>query len=442
MKKPMIFLLAAILSLGLAGCNFFSTTSHTDVTIPLTTTTGLSTSYSGTTTTATLSVDMDEVLSLLYERIYADIYDDVRAQVIADLSEERFQQIYDQVLAEIDQKIADGEITVSAETIADQILSVAVNSSLAVIGVSNLDASGDVQSIGSGIIYKHVGSTYYVVTNNHVVEDGSSFEIQLADETTFSAILKGTDSLVDIAVLTFSTDQTLPVATLGDSDSVTKGTVVLAVGHPSGYEFFDSVTMGIVSGTDRYFDIDNDDVRDMFVAYIQHDASINAGNSGGALFNLQGEVIGINVIKIAATEIEGMGFAIPINLAAAICEDIEIYGVSKQIPLLGIQLMDIWAVLQSSPTYFTANGITLPDGVTMGFYVTMVYSGTEAEEYTLEDYILVGDIIVQIGDVVIHDSAQYRQDFSKYHVDDVVDLIIYRNGELMTITGVVLKPKP
>lgn len=437
MKKTMMFLLAAFLAFGLAGCSFFNTTTPTE-TIPLTTT------NTGTvsTTTATLSVSMDEILSLLYERIYADLYDDVRAEVIADLTEARFQEIYAQVLADIEQKIADGEITVSAETIADQVLSVAVNASQSVIGVSNLGATGSVQSIGSGIIYKHTGSTYYVVTNNHVVEGGVSYEIQLADGTKIPALLKGTDELVDLAVLTFSSEAVLSVAAFGDSDAVTKGTVVLAVGHPSGYDFYDSVTMGIVSGTDRYFDIDNDNVRDMFVSYLQHDASINAGNSGGALFNLEGEVIGINVIKIAATEIEGMGFAIPINLAAAICSDIEIYGVSKQVPLLGIQLLDIWNVLQSSPGYFTDNGITLPAGVTAGFYVTFVYSGTEEELYTLENYVQVGDIIVQIGDVVIHDSAQYRTEFGVYHVDDVVDIVIYRNGERMTLTGIVLLPKP
>ncbi len=437
MKKPMIFLLAAFLAFGLAGCSFFNSTTPTE-TIPLTTT------NTGTvpTTTATLSVSMDEILSLLYERIYADIYDDVRAEVIADLTEARFQEIYAQVLAEIEQKIADGEITVSAETIADQVLAVAVNSGRSVIGVSNLGATGSVQSVGSGIIYKHTGSTYYVVTNNHVVEGGASYEIQLEDGTKIPALLKGTDELVDLAVLTFSSDADLPVAVFGDSEAVTKGTVVLAVGHPSGYDFFDSVTMGIVSGIDRYFDIDNDNVRDMFVSYLQHDASINAGNSGGALFNLNGEVIGINVIKIAATEIEGMGFAIPINLAAAICSDIEIYGVSKQVPLLGIQLLDIWNVLQSSPSYFTDNGITLPSGVTAGFYVTYVYTGTEEEQYTLENYVQVGDIIVQIGDVVIHDSAQYRAEFGVYHVDDVVDIVIYRNGVRMTLTGITLLPKP
>lgn len=444
MKKILILLFVVLGVFGLAGCSFFTTT--TGVTVPLTTTSGLTTSasnsYSTTTstpattttwTTATISVNMDEVMAALYERIYAELYDDVRAEVIAALTEERFQQIYDQVITELLALVESGDLTLTAETIADEILDVAVNYSLSVIGVSNLNASEEVQAIGSGIVYKHVGDTYWVVTNYHVVEGGTSYQIQLADETIYEGTLLGVDALVDVAVLTFMTDDVLPVATFGDSDTVAKGNLVLAVGHPNGYEFYGSVNLGIVSGIDRYFDIDNDDIRDMFVDYIQHDASINSGNSGGALFNLEGEVIGINVIKIAAVEIEGMGFAIPINLASAICADIELYGVSKQKPVLGITFRDI---ATTDPYVFTSNGITIPEGITAGFYIQAVGAGS-----TMDGYLQAGDILLQIGDVVIEDTTQFVAGFSKYRVGDLVDIIFYRAGETLTVTDIELKPK-
>jgi serine protease Do len=115
----------------------------------------------------------------------------------------------------------------------------------------------------------------------------------------------------------------LTVASFGDSDAIEKGTVVLAAGNPSGYNFFGSVTMGIISGKNRYFDTNNDGVRDMFVSYLQHDAAINSGNSGGPLYNIHGTVIGINVSKFVGSEIEGMGFAIPIETVTAILDDLE-----------------------------------------------------------------------------------------------------------------------
>ncbi len=426
----------AAFALVTAGCSFFSTANTTTPrTIPLTTTSSSSLTTGTTqTTTATLSINMEEVVSRLYDRIYQELYEDVRAEVIADLTEERFAAIYAEVIAHVSDLLDSGELTVSAETVTQQILDVALVSSQAVVGVSNLNSSGDVQAIGSGIIYKHTGNTYFVVTNHHVIENGSSFEIQWEDGTTVSAVLRGSDPLVDVAVLYFSSTENLPVATFGDSDLTTKGTLVIAVGHPSGYDFFNTTTMGIVSGIDRYFDIDNDNIRDMFVDYVQHDASINSGNSGGALFNLRGEVIGINVIKIAATEIEGMGFAIPINLAAAICSDIEQYGVSKQKPVLGITFRDI---ATTAPYYFTQAGITIPVGINNGFYIMSVLAGS-----TMDGILQAGDILLEIGGVVIRDTNQFVAEFSQYRVGDLVDIVYYRGNQTYTRTGIELKPRP
>jgi serine protease Do len=212
-----------------------------------------------------------------------------------------------------------------------------------------------------------------------------------------------------------------------------QGEIILAVGNPNGYSYFGSITMGIISGLDRYFDIDGDKVKDMFVNYIQHDAAINSGNSGGALFNLKGEVIGINVIKIAATEIEGMGFAIPGDLVARICSDIEIYGVSRQVPVLGITFVDI----KGNPEYFAYYNIPIPSTIKNGFYVTAVTLNA-----SLYGYAQVGDIVTQIGDVVIIDTLDFKANFSKYRVGDIIDVIVYRNGAYLTLENIVLRARP
>lgn len=421
--KKIFALFMSFLLLSTVACTVdFTTTkinNNTTTTIP--------------TTQTTTEMDMSEVISEVYQKIYAELYDEIRAEIISDISEEQFQKIYSDVLTDIYSKIDSKEITLEAISTAAQILETSLNYAPGVIGVANLNSSGVIQSVGSGVIYKKTGNTYYVVTNNHVVEEGSSFKVQFEDDSTIDATLIGVDTLVDLAVLTFVSVDNLTVLEFGDSEALSKGEMILAVGNPNGFDYFGSVTLGIVSGLDRYFDIDNDDVTDMFVNYIQHDAAINSGNSGGALLDLSGKVVGINVIKIASTEIEGMGFAIPSELVKRICSDIEIYGVSKQMPVLGITFVDI----QSNPGYFTANQITLPNSIKTGFYVIGVLSNS-----TMSGYVQNGDIIVQIGDVIITNSIGFKAGFSKYRVGDVINIVVYRAGQMMTIENIELKPKP
>lgn len=436
MKKLMILVSSLILVLTLAGCSFtFVTTANTSLT---TTSPGTTTSATaGTTTattTATTEIDLDALKQAVYDKIYQELYDQVRAEVIQNLSQERFDEIYNQVISDILDKVASGEITVTAASVIDMIYEVAANEATSVVGVTTYDSAGTSVAIGSGVIYKHVGEVYYVVTNNHVVEDGSSYEIRFEDGSTVSATLRGVDTLVDVAVLYFTSTNDYTVVNFGNSDTVAQGTIVLAVGNPSGYDYYRSITMGIVSGTNRYFDIDGDNTKDMFVGYIQHDASINAGNSGGALFNLQGEVIGINVIKIAATEIEGMGFAIPSNLVSAICGDIEEYGVSKQKPMLGISFLDISSTTQATWDYYH---ITIPQNVTQGFYISAVVANA-----SFDGYVLPGDILTQVGDFTIINTQDFVYNFSKYRVGDIISITLIRNGSVLTFDNIELKSKP
>lgn len=422
MKKILLFFTIFLVFTVLVGCNGLfdpiETPTRTYLTRPPVPTTGSNTINEGL------------IISDLYERIYESLYEDVKNEVIKDISEERFQVLYDSVISTLLQEIENGNITVSAETVVDMILSLEASEATTVVGVRSLNANGVIVATGSGVIYKHVDDKYYVVTNNHVVEQGVSFTVVFEDGTEISAINRGVDTLVDIAVLYFFSENEYPVAEFGNSDILKKGEMVVAVGHPSGFNYFGSMTLGIVSGLKRYFDIDNDGVNDMFVGYIQHDAAINSGNSGGALFNLDGELIGINVIKLTAVNIEGMGFAIPSSLVQAIVTDIEEFGYSMQKPVLGIRFVDI----KNNLGYFTANEIILPAGIEKGFYILEV----EANK-TMEGLLQPGDIVIQIGDVIIDSSTQFVEEFSIYRVGDVIDIVIIRNNETITINDVELK---
>lgn len=435
MKKILIFILIGSLTAILAGCSFNFTTTSTSATTFVTSTTTYST---GTTqlTSATTDIDIDQLKADIYQRIYNEMYESIKAEVIQNVSEERFDEIYQSVMLDLLEKIDNGEITVTAKTVIEMIYEVVAEEANSVIGVSAYASDGTtLNAVGSGVIYKHVDNVYYVVTNNHVVAEGTIYKIALEDGTEIPATLRGVDALVDVAVLYFTSSATFPVATFADSSTIEKGTIVLAVGNPSGYDYYRSITMGIVSGTSRYFDINDDNVKDMFVGYIQHDASINAGNSGGALFNLNGEVIGINVIKIAATEIEGMGFAIPSSLVSDICSDIEIYGISKQKPVLGIEFID----LSTGRDYLTQTlHITIPSTITAGFYINSVVPNS-----TMDGYILPGDIILEIGDIVIVSTTDFVTQFSsRYRVGDIIDVVVYRNGSTLTLTDIELKQNP
>jgi len=426
MKKLLALTALLLLTSTVAGCSFSFTTIAPTTTAPTTT-------APTTMTTTEISIDMDLIRSEIYNRIYAELYDEIYAEVAANLSQARFDEIYAQVMDEVLDRVISGEITVTPLSVVEMIYAVAAGEAEAVIGISTYGAGGNLLSTGSGVIYKHVGDRYYVVTNNHVVDGAVSVKVLTPDGEEYVAVVRGVDETVDVAVVYFTAEALYETAPFGDSEALTKGTIVLAVGNPSGFDYYGSMTMGIVSGIDRYFDIDNDNVKDMFVNYIQHDASINAGNSGGALFNLNGEVIGINVIKIAATEIEGMGFAIPSNLVSAICEDIEEYGVSKVKPVLGITFVDIF----DNPDYFEFYNITLPETITHGFYVLAVGEGA-----SFDGYVIPGDIVTQIGVIAIVDTEGFVQEFSQYHVDDVISVTVYRDGAYLTFDNIVLKPRP
>ncbi len=271
-------------------------------------------------------------------------------------------------------------------------------------------------AMGSGVIISQDG---YIVTNNHVIENAESLSVETADGTVMDAKLISSDSFADLAVI--KVEGTVPaVAEFGQSDQLKVGQTVIAIGSPLG-DFKNTVTVGVVSATGRFLETDNGYQMENL---IQTDAAINQGNSGGPLVNLEGQVIGLNVMIVrgsqsTTTTAEGLGFAIPANTVKLITDQIIQKGYFSR-PYLGIRWADI--------TPSMAQTYRLP--VSYGVYVLQITSGSPAETAGLQE----DDIITKIGDYEITEKSSFYNCLFKYSPNDKVDLEVYRNGKTMTVT--------
>ena len=265
---------------------------------------------------------------------------------------------------------------------------------------------------GSGIIISKDG---YIVTNNHVISAESSvyYTIEQAteitvklynDETPYKATVVGTDEYTDIAVLKIEKDDLTP-ATLGKSENVQVGEVVFAIGNPVGMDY--SVTSGIISAKDREVEVD-----ETTYTAIQTDAAINSGNSGGALVNANGEVIGINTLKLSGTGIEGIGFSIPISSVTDIIERLIEYKEVKR-PYIGIS--------GTSIDSYTAQRYNLPEGI----YIEAVEKNSSAEKSGLKQ----GDIITRIEGKEVSSVKELNKVKYGYNIGDTITLTVYRDNK-------------
>ena len=274
--------------------------------------------------------------------------------------------------------------------------------------------TGEGTSTGSGIFISTEG---YILTNNHVIEGGSSYQVIYADGSQANATLVGTDQYSDLAVL--KVNSTVPsVATLGNSDALNPGETVIAIGSPLG-DFKNTVTVGVISATGRSIDTGQGYSID---GLIQTDAAINQGNSGGPLVNLAGQVIAINTLVVrnsgTGTVAEGLGFAIPINTARVVSEQIIQKGhVSR--PYLGITYQPI--------TPQVASFYRLP--VQYGVYITDVASNSPANKAGMQ----VGDIITGIDNTALDDTHEYINTLFQYSTGDTVTLTVMRNTKQIQI---------
>lgn len=303
--------------------------------------------------------------------------------------------------------------------------------SKAVVGVANLQqqsiwTTSEEAGVGSGIIYKKENDKAYVVTNNHVVKDAEEVEVVLDDDERIKAKVLGTDELSDLAILEVDGEHIDYTASLGSSEDLLIGDTVLAIGNPLGMEFSGSVTKGIISGLNRSVEIDTtgDGQPDWITEVIQTDAAINPGNSGGALVNTEGNVIGINSMKIASHQVEGIGFAIPIDSALPIMQQLKENGEVAR-PFIGITTVE----LNQVPPQYREN-VTLPEDIKEGMVIANVQTGSSADQSGLQQF----DIITKIDDKEITSTLDLRKYmYSKTEIGDTITLEIYRDGEQQSI---------
>ena len=295
--------------------------------------------------------------------------------------------------------------------------------------------SGDLRaaSSGSGVIYKKVGNTAYVVTNNHVVNGAKKLSVILSDGTNVNAEVVGTDVWTDLAVLKISGNNVTTTMDFADSDKIAVGETAFAIGSPLDVNLSNTVTKGIVSAVNRQIpmDVDGDGKNDWNQTVIQTDAAINPGNSGGALINSEGKLIGINESKIAKAtanvSAEGIGFGIPSNEVKLITEQLEQSGRVIR-PALGVQLVSVNTVdsdtVKSQLKYEGKQGVV----------IRYVENGTPADQAGLEKY----DIITKLNGEEVKDVAAVRKYlFEKSKIGDTVKVTYYRNGKEQTTNVVV-----
>ena len=327
-------------------------------------------------------------------------------------------------------------ITQNATAVSTDVTSAVEKVSEAVVGITNIQESSggfwmqqSEQAVGSGsgVIYKIENNKAFIITNYHVVEGANQLEVTLADGSKEEAELIGSDVWTDLAVIVIDSKNIQTVAQFGDSDVLKVGEAVIAIGNPLGLDFYGSVTQGIVSGKDRSVpvDLDADGVSDWTTEVLQTDAAINQGNSGGALVNLAGELIGINSMKIASSTVEGLGFSIPINSAIPIIEELEENGEVKR-PTMGISLMDLTEV----PAFYQQNTLNIPGEVTTGVVVTEIVRGSAADRAGMEAY----DVIVEMDGKKIENAIDLRKHlYNEKEVGDTLKIKVYRKGKLQEL---------
>lgn len=274
---------------------------------------------------------------------------------------------------------------------------------------------GPSMGAGSGVIISPNG---FIVTNNHVIDNASEIEVVLNDNRSYQARVIGTDESTDLAVLKIDQDN-LPVIKYGDSEAINIGEWVLAIGNP--YEFRSTVTAGIVSAKGRNINILQGDYR--IESFIQTDAAVNPGNSGGALVNLNGELVGINTaIASPSGAFAGYSFAVPVSLVKKVVSDLVEYG-TVQRALLGISIADVNADV--------AENFELD--VLKGVYVDRVFEGRAADEAGIEP----GDVIIAVNNKPVNNVAQLQESVAINRPGDKVIVRFIRDGKEQEVEAIL-----
>ena len=303
-------------------------------------------------------------------------------------------------------KLTEESIESSIESVYDSVLTV--------------ESYRNNQKIGSGtgFIYKKDNNKGYILTNHHVIDGSDKIQVILNNKETVDVKLLGSDEFTDLAVLSIEKSKVTKVATLGDSDNIKLGATVITIGSPMGSDYSGSITRGIISGKDRMMESNS-----ILTKVIQTDAAINPGNSGGPLVNLAGEVIGITSMKLAKEEIEGMGFAIPINDVKKYVEYLE-KGEEIKRPSIGISVINV-----TDKYSLYRSGLDYNTGLTSGVVIAETQNGASAAKSGLQK----GDIIIKFNEDEIKDISSLRYYLYQYSTGDTIKVTYIRNGKTQVI---------
>jgi serine protease Do len=294
----------------------------------------------------------------------------------------------------------------------DLIVNAVQNVSKAVVNIASVRLVQDqlyrvfpAEGVGSGVI---IDERCHLLTNNHVVEEARSLKITLTDGRVFNGIVKGTDDATDLAVVKLDSTEALPFATLGNSDNLKIGQIVIAIGNPFGLTGGPTVTAGIVSSLNRKIQFDKG-----ILELIQTDAAINPGNSGGPLLNTNGEVVAINTAKMPYAH--GIGFAVPINIAKSVVNDLIQNGRVINRPWIGISYVKITKQLAQYYRLPTTEGVLIAN----------------VEPHSPADYagLRKGDIIEAIDGKRIDDTVEISLNLRKKKITDSIIMSVNRYGQ-------------
>lgn len=317
-----------------------------------------------------------------------------------------------------------GTVADVAEEVMPSIVSI-TNKSVDVVRSWFQSYEREVSGSGSGIIIGQNDKEILIVTNEHVIEGAKELTVSFADETSYEATVKKADSSADLAVVAVDVDKVgketlskIKVAALGSSDDLRVGERAIAIGNALGYG--QSVTVGYISALNREVVME-----DRTMTLLQTDAAINPGNSGGALLNAKGEVIGINAVKFIDSQVEGMGYAIPISAAIPIINDLMNFQVIEEDEqgYLGIQGNDV--------TQEYEQNFNMPQGV----YVVKIVEGSPADQCGLK----AGDIITKFGDREVKTMDTLQGILSGKRVGEEIEMVVQRNNEKGEYEEVTLK---
>lgn len=294
---------------------------------------------------------------------------------------------------------------------ADSVVEITIETQSTLYGHYTYTQEGN----GSGVI---ISSDGYILTNNHVISGANKISVALRDGKTYEATLIGTDSKTDVAIIKIDANN-LTTAVLGDSDALVVGELAIAIGNPLG-QLGGTVTDGIISALEREIKLDNSTMN-----LIQTNAAINPGNSGGGLFNANGELIGVVVAKSSGVDVEGLGFAIPINDVKDVINDLLEHGYATNRAFLGVEL--------TNTSYNNSNSFSIYsmffNQMNYGALVTDVVADSPAEKAGIQK----NDIIVSVNNEVVSQASDVTSKISDFNVGDKITIGLIRDNKTLNV---------